>query len=274
VKILLVDNGSLEPAATLALRDLTQRLAAQIGREIVPVSLLHSNRVAADQLDGVTADTVEPYLRQQLGRGETEFVVLPLFFGPSRAISEYLPGVVEKLHDEFPAFMVRIAPTLFAADEDTLAQMLAERVHGQLTAEFSCGQPVRVALVDHGSPARAVTAVRDLLARQLEIKLGAAVAAVAACSMERRPGPEYDFNEPMLETLLTRAGWNAGPVIVAQLFLAPGRHAGPEGDIAGICAQAEAASPGLRTVRTDVLGTHPAMVNLLADRLAQVIGRD
>lgn len=274
MKILLVDNGSLEPAATLALRELARRQAAATGREILPVSLLHSNKVPVDQLGGLVAETVEPFLRAQAAEGETNFVVLPLFFGPSRAISEYLPGVVEKLRAEFPTISVRIAPTLFAADDDRLVKMLAGRVRERLIREFVRDEPVRVALVDHGSPVAAVTAVRDALADQLARELGDTVAAVAGCSMERRPGPEYDFNEPLLERLLARTEWRTGPVVVAQLFLAPGRHAGPVGDIAAICAQAEAASPGLRTARTEVLGTHPAMIGLLADRLTQVIGRD
>jgi sirohydrochlorin ferrochelatase len=274
VKILLVDNGSLEPAATLALRDLARRLSAQTGREILPVSLLHANKVSAEQLGGITAETIEPFLRAQAMVGETDFVVLPLFFGPSRAITEYLPGVVEKLCGEFPAISVRVASTLFATGDETLARMLAERVREQLTAEFTQGEPVRVALVDHGSPVAAVTAVRDTLAKQLAVKLGSEVTEVAGCSMERRAGPEYDFNEPLLAKLLARAGWNTGPVIVAQLFLAPGRHAGPNGDIATICAAAATASPALRIARTAVLGPHPALLDLLANRLAQISGQD
>lgn len=274
MKILLVDNGSLEPAATLALRQIARSLSAQTGREILPVSLLHSNKVALDQLEGIAGETVESFLSAQVAAGETEFIVLPLFFGPSRAISEYLPGLVEKLRGEFPSITVRVAPTLFSSGDDTLVKMVADRVREKLKADFSQDETVRVALVDHGSPVAAVTAVRNALAEQLGLELGTAVTEIAGCSMERRMGPEYDFNEPLLERLLARDGWNSGPVIVAQLFLAPGRHAGPDGDIAGICAQALAASPGLRITRTEVLGTHPAMVTLLARRLKHLTGAD
>jgi len=84
--------------------------------------------------------------------------------------------------------------------------------------------------------------------------------------MERRAGPEYDFNEPLLESLLSRDEWSSGTVIVAQLFLVPGRHAGPSGDIAQICASAEEVSSNLHILRTEVLATHPVLVNILADR--------
>lgn len=269
MKILLVDNGSLEPAATLGLRELARRLGAQVGQRVLPVSLLHSHKVPPAQLHGEPAVTLEPFLREQLAAGETDFVMVPLFFGPSRAISDYLPGVVEQLHAEHPALRVRIAPVLHRSGEVALARMLAERVRETRTASFTDEETVRVAMVDHGSPVRAVAQVRDEIAAQLKPELGDAVAEVAPCSMERRPGEEYDFNEPLLKSLLARAPFNTGPVIVAQLFLQPGRHAGPGGDIAEICARAAAASPGLRIARTAPLGTHPRLIELLARRLAE-----
>jgi sirohydrochlorin ferrochelatase len=274
VKILLVDNGSLEPAATLALRDTARRLARRTGREIIPVSLLHADKVPAADLGGIAAATVETFLRGQIATGETDFVVLPLFFGPSHALTEYLPALVANLRAETGGLRVRVAPALYRAGDDRLARMLAERVRERLEPEFTRGEPVRVALVDHGSPVRAVTAVRDALAEELARELGGAVAAVAPCSMERRTGAEYDFNEPLLAVRLSRAPWNTGPVIVAQLFLAPGRHAGTEGDIAAICQRAEGANEALRVVRTEVLGAHPLLIGVLADRLAGVTAQD
>jgi len=84
--------------------------------------------------------------------------------------------------------------------------------------------------------------------------------------MERRPGAAYAFNEPLLENLLAQPGWRESAVIVGQLFLLPGRHAGPAGDVAEICARAEAGAPGLRTRRTALLGEHPQLIDVLADR--------
>ena len=101
----------------------------------------------------------------------------------------------------------------------------------------------------------------------------ATVSAVAACSMERRPGAAYAFNEPLLETLLARPPWNFGPVIVAQLFLLPGRHAGPGGDVEAICRRARQKASALRTRRTRLLGGHPALIEILADRFNAVYWR-
>jgi sirohydrochlorin ferrochelatase len=165
---------------------------------------------------------------------------------------------------------VKIALTLYREGDRRFAMMLADRVSDQLAEVTPTDQPVRVALVDHGSPIAEVTAVRNVLADQLGGELGEEVELVAPCSMERRARPEYDFNEPLLESLLSREEWNSGTVIVAQLFLVPGRHAGPEGDIARICERCESASPQLRIVRTPVLGTHPGLIDILVDRLAQL----
>lgn len=274
MKILLVDNGSLAPAATLSLRALAQHLSLRVNREIWPVSVLHSHQVPSTALNDIPALIVEDFLRAQLAAGETDFKMLPLFIGPSRALSDYLPAVIAKFRAEHPALRVRIAPELHRQGEDALAQMLAERVCACLDQEEIRPGRARVALVDHGSPVRAVAAVRNEVAAQLARILGAAVAQVVPCSMERRPGVEFDFNEPLLENLLAQAPWNTGTVIVAQLFAQAGRHAGPAGDIASICQAAMRAAPQLRVHRTAPLGTHPRMIELLAQRLAELTAQD
>jgi len=254
----LVDNGSLEPAATLALRGIARALADRVGEAVVPVSLLHASAVDPAQLDGVPAEIFEPALAERLQDGQTEFLVVPLFFGPSRALTEYLPERVAFWAAQHPALGVRVAAPLFREDDDRLARILADQV------QTVPGNHRRVALVDHGSPVRAVTAVRDALAAQLQALLGPQ-RRVAACSMERRPGPAYDCNEPLLENLLMQPEWG-GEVVVALQFLLPGRHAGSDGDIARICQNAEARRAQLRTHLTPLVGAHPALIEILADR--------
>jgi len=56
-------------------------------------------------------------------------------------------------------------------------------------------------------------------------------------------------------------------VIVSLLFLSPGRHAGPGGDIASICREAEERNPGLHTQMTGLVGDHPGIISLLKARL-------
>ncbi len=261
---LLLDNGSLEPAATLALRGLAGKLGARIGQPVEPVSLLHSSGVSAEKLGGTPAEILEPALERRLAAGQNDFLVVPLFFGPSGALTDYLPKRLEHLRTKHPALTVKVAAPLFQANDSRLAQILAE----QICAPGSASR--RVALVDHGSPAKAVTKVRNALAQQLGVILGPKYAVVAS-SMERREGSDYDFCDPLLATLLRQPGWLAGDVIVALQFLLPGRHAGPTGDVAAICRDAETASGGkLRTTMTSLVGEHPLLIDILADRWRQV----
>lgn len=264
--ILLVDNGSLEPAATLALRAIALRLGGVLGRPVEPVSLLHANAVPAERLAGKPAEILESALERRARAGENDFLVVPLFFGPSQALTSHLPRRVAALKAEIPHLRVRLARWLVdaaTAADDRVAAMLADHVRARMTE--TAGRPA-VILVDHGSPVLAVGAVRDHLAAQLARRLGSAVRAVGAASMERRPGPAFAFNEPLLERAFDQAGFDAGHVIVAMQFFLPGRHAGPNGDVARICAAARQRHPGLQPVMTELLGAHPALIALLADR--------
>lgn len=264
--VLLVDNGSLQPAATRQLRKIAAALGRRLGKKVTPVSLLHSDQVPAKKLGGRKAEILRSAVEQRLHRGGREFVIVPLFFGRSRALTEFIPELINQWRLQEPKLKVRLAAPLAVGGDDRLARILETQVRAKLTPGFLRGQRARVALVDHGSPVKIVTQVRNRLATQLRRRLGPSVAGVAPCSMERRPGADYEFNEPLLETLLATPPWNTGPVIVAQLFLLPGRHAGPGGDIERICRQARGKSPGLRTVRTKLVGEDPALEAILTDR--------
>jgi sirohydrochlorin ferrochelatase len=265
---LLVDNGSLEPASTLALRDLAARVAAKVGQPVEPVSLLHSSAIDSKLLGGNPAEILFPALERRLAAGQSEFLVLPLFFGPSRALTEYLPENLARLREKFPALRLRVAAPLHATGDDRLARILAAHVNAT-SGSFPAD---RIIVVDHGSPVAAVTAVRNELAQQLARRLGDRI-PVAPASMERRAGREFDFCNPLLADLLATPPWHAGRVLVAMQFLLPGRHAGPNGDVAKICRAAEAAQPGLQTRMTPLVAEHPLLVDILADRWREALGR-
>jgi len=263
---LLLDNGSLEPAATLALRALAASLGGRIGRRVEPVSLLHSSAIPAEKQNGQCAEILEPALERRLAAGTADFLVVPLFFGPSAALTEYVPARLGHLRTQYPAVSLRLAAPLYQAGDDRLARILADQVRAAGPV------PHRVALVDHGSPVRAVTEVRNELARQLGALLGPDI-TVAAASMERRTGPAYDFCDPLLAALLRLPGWNRGKVTIAMQFLLPGRHAGTRGDVAAICREAEASSGGtLQTTMTGLVGEHPLLVDILTDRWRAAMG--
>ncbi len=272
--ILLVDNGSFRLESTLSLRKIAAALTAEIGHLVHPVSLLHSTKVKAEKLNEIPAEIFEPFLKKKSEEGMNSFLVVPLFFGHSAAIYEYLPQRVLEMREVWPELEVRVAPCMVDVSDaaDTgVAEVLAALVRKKI-AEEGLEMPA-VTLVDHGTPKKFVNDARNFLAGQLKVLLGDEVAVLEASSMERREGEEYDFNEPLLENLLGTEGFERN-VVLLMLFISPGRHAGPGGDIAQICEAAEKQHPGLRTVMSDLFATHPAVVPLLAKRFRQGLASD
>jgi sirohydrochlorin ferrochelatase len=267
----LFDNGSLRAESTLSLRRVAAKLAAHLGQPIQAVSLLHSTRVADEELEGIPACLLEPAMTaffETHPRGEA--VLLPLFFGASGALVDYVPERVAALKLKFPEARVKLARWLFdeRAEDRRIAAMLADEV--RLTARAKGWAQPKVVLVDHGSPVPTVTRVRNLLGEQLRAALGNEIAVLVVASMERREGEAYAFNEPLLATVLRRPPLDTGEVIVALQFLSPGRHAGPGGDIAEICAAAEKEQPTLCTQMTEPIAGDDRLVALLAERWAEV----
>jgi sirohydrochlorin ferrochelatase len=255
-RILLVDNGSYEPAATLALRGLAKEVGQRIGQEIRPVSTMHSTKIDPALLAGEPAVIFEQAVQQAKADGIEELVVLPLFIGPSRAITEYLPKVFA---DAQPGAMkLRIRQPLFGGDGIELLDILVDNLK---STGWTKGSGT-VLLCDHGSPIKEVTVCRDALARSLREELKLDAHDLVACSMERREGSEYDFNEPLLETALRSA---KGDAVILMLFLLPGRHAGPNGDVATIAQ--EHAPAGVRWKTSPLLGEHPLLADVLQMRL-------
>lgn len=268
---LLTDNGSLRPEATFSLRRLACDLGEAVGAAIQPVSLLHSSKIPAAKLDGRPAETFEPFLLARRMEGIHRFHVTPLFFGPSAAFMEFLPQRVDAIRDEhaWPELEVRVAPCVVdvsAPDDLRIAQILGELITAK--ADERGLERAAVAVCDHGAPRIKVTEVRNFLAWQLRTVLGDRFAPVGPCSMERREGDDYRFNEPLLEHLLGSPGFTEN-VIVSMLFFQPGRHAGPGGDIAQICSAAEERCPGLATHMTDLVASHPGLIPVLAERFQQ-----
>ena len=129
-----------------------------------------------------------------------------------------------------------------------------------------------IVLVDHGSPSRQVSDVKTRTAELLAPLLPDGLPLLQA-AMERRDGPEYDFNGPLLEELLEELGRENGNIRVAvsMLFISPGRHAGEGGDIAEICGRAMRHNPGLDVQVSPLVGDHPLLVDLLLERLRAVL---
>ncbi|MET0052735.1 MAG: CbiX/SirB N-terminal domain-containing protein [Candidatus Thiodiazotropha sp.] len=259
--ILLADNGSRRPESVINLRRIAGMLSTECGRTVLPVSLQHADRIPAKALDGQPADTFAPLLERLLGQGEREFIVLPLFFGPSRALSSFIPEQVTRLSAQYGEFELSVAPVLCPLPEGE--SRLAGILEAQLPAQIQ-----RIILVDHGSPIPSVTAVRRYLADSLRQRLGPSVTLHEAV-MERRTGVQYDFNGELLEEVLLSEGERDSitPIALSMLFLSPGRHAGPGGDIETICEGIRHRYPNWPIHISGLVGDHPDLIPILKDRL-------
>ena len=295
--ILLVDNGSLHAASYLSLCAMAEAVSAATGLPVLPASARFADRIPPGELQGRAGETLASALARALAPGaqaagarHRHVLILPAFFGPADPLKKFVPEQVALAGAraaEAAAAGARaplrvthsLARPLAAPGELRLAAALATGVAGVLRARGLAPEGAAVALCDHGSPSAEVGRVRGLVAGQLADALRAAGllarlrAPLAQASMERRPGSEYDYNEPLLATLLRSAPYNEGDVVLALLFLSPGAHAGPGGDIDEIVAEAvaEAAGQGraLRVHRTPLLG--PSVTEVLADRLREAV---
>lgn len=242
--IALIDNGSLEAAAHLRLRALASALSDQTGTLVQPVSWKHSDRVPATSLGGKPGDTLVPFVRRHAAAGESSFLFVPFFISPQGAIGSALRRDLDLLQTETGGFDFKFTTGL--SDSGALATIIAERVREVSPATVP---DAPIVLVDHGGPSSASAGLRDRVATEAAALLNR---PVDPCSME-------GHHPPLLADLLSAPGFANRDVIVAQLFLSPGRHAGPGGDIEEICRSSLS-----RCHRTALVGDHPSVTAILS----------
>jgi len=275
-KIVLVDNGSRRPAAVLNLGRLARQLSEVSGQSIDAVPLQHADKIPPEDFGdypGVnTVITFPEYVKRAISKGLDELIIIPLFFGHSRALTSFIPDTINSLKTTHGTLNWSIAEVLcpLPRGEPKLARLLYDNL--SILKGTNVPEPDVIILVDHGSPSRKVTDVRVKLAAQLSPYLSENIPLLQA-SMERRKGPEYDFCGPLLNDLLDELAHKNTRVnvTISMLFLSPGRHAGEGGDIADICDQAMQKHPGLRIQISPLVGDNPLLIELLHDRLKTMV---
>ncbi|MDO8538909.1 MAG: CbiX/SirB N-terminal domain-containing protein [Opitutaceae bacterium] len=275
--VALVDNGSLEPAAHRNVRAVAAALAERTGAVVHAVSWKHSNRIrslafAGSASPGSVAEvplqpdgrawTLAPWVRAMIAAGEREFLFVPFFVSAQGAIGSALREDLENLQRKIGGFDFSFTGGI--AGDETLVRVVASRIRDVIGARGLHAPPVIV--VDHGGPSPASATLRSEIAAAVRRELGPEIGPLAAASLE---GTEYAHNQPLLADQLGVRGFDRGEIVVAPLFLAPGRHAGPRGDLAQVARAAEdrLASPPLRCHFTELVGTHPFVVDTLATAL-------
>ena len=253
--VALIDNGSLEPAAQRNLRAVAAALTARVGQKVHAVSWKHSDRIRLAVLDHEPAWTLAPWVRTHVAAGEREFLFVPFFISAQGAIGSALRSDLDRLRTAL-GFEFRFAEGLAA--RGTIPRIVAARVRDTMMGR-GLHRP-SVIVVDHGGPSAESATLRNALAAQIRAELASEIGPLVAASME---GADHIHNRPLLADQLHAPGFDQGDVVIAPLFLGPGRHAGPQGDLTRIARAA--AAPGARVHFTELVGTHPAAVDALAD---------
>jgi hypothetical protein len=259
----LIDNGSLEPAAHLNLRRTADALAARTGQAVHAVSWRHSDRIPRASLGGAPAATLIPWVLARLADGEREFLFIPFLISPQGAIASSLRRDLEMLRREEGDFSYSFTRGLADSDQvGDLAGIVVARIR-ETIALRGLARPA-VIVVDHGGPERRSAELRDRIAAETRGLLGDEIGVLSAASMEAPEGPEFAFNRPLFAEQLAAPDFSGGDVVIMPLFLSPGRHAGPGGDLERIARAAEARNPGLKCAFCELVGTHPLALEALA----------
>lgn len=252
--VALIDNGSLAPAAHQNLRRVAAAISEHSGVTVRAVSWKHSDRIPSAALDHTPAWTLTAFVRSFFALGQRDFVFIPFFVSPQGAIGSSLRTDLEVLHRELGEF--EFAFTEGLATAGVIPKIIAERVRESLANACPViSTPPPLLVVDHGGPSAVSAVLRNQLVDDIRRELGPVVGTVRAASME-------GDHPPLLADLLQDRSFTGRDVIVAPLFLSPGRHAGPRGDIARICAASAA-----RCHLTQLVGNHPRVVTALAAAL-------
>jgi hypothetical protein len=267
MKIALVDNGSLEAAAHAGLRAAAAAIGDRAEALVNAVSWRHSDRIPSYALEGGPGLTLVPWVRDQVAAGEREFLFIPFFISPQGAIGSLLRRDLLALQKKLGGF--EFSFTDGVAADAPIAEIVADRVR-EATAAAGLAFP-QVIIVDHGGPTRASAEVRNQVAEAARARLRGEVGRLTAASMESPDGPDFDFNKPLLADALLSTGVDCDDVILAPLFLSPGRHAGPGGDLFRIAREAQAQRPNLRCHFAGLVGSHPLAIEHLASSLARAL---
>ena len=275
--VVLLDHGSKRPEAHRALADAARSLHLLTQRPVHPASLKFANLLQPPQNQlnencSPPPNSLQLTLRKIAEKGDSRVAIVPLFLAPNDGLQAAVDEHLGKLTSEGLSLQVMVGKSLVddnTPDDNGVASAMVSNIL-DIAREKKISEPLKVVVLDHGTPSRRVNAVRELLTRQVSELLGSRAAVVAGASMERREESVYDFNEPLLERVFDSQGLCSGDVIIALGFMLPGRHAGPGGDIEEILRAVKLQRPSLRLHVLPLLGTMPSIHKLLRDRVKRL----
>lgn len=263
---MLVDNGSIRAEAVCFLRSIAADLSDRSGVPVFPVSYNHSHRVDPERLGGEPAMVLANAARDAYREGCRRIGILPFFLSGGGGILKMVEREATLIASALPGLEFYRTGFLiegWGTTDSRMAVAVRDRIVEQVDGIGS--DTVDVVVVDHGSPYPEAATLRNFIGGQVSVLLekDQRIRRLVVASMERRPGAFYAFNEPLLSVVLKTLG-SIRPVVLGQLFLGPGKHAGADGDIASIAASILGNNGW---VQTRPLGDHPRIRELLLERL-------
>ncbi|CAI5725645.1 unnamed protein product [Hyaloperonospora brassicae] len=288
--VVLVDFGSEQAEAYLALRQIGFQLSRLICQPVVPCSFRFSDHIDPKQLNDLEAKTFEMVLNEHLacrGQKASEVVVLPLFFGKSCWLTEFLPKTIAKVWaTAIPVpsmpLTVRVGTCLVDQEnvnDDRVAQILLERVRADEVDWDTTSTDVSVVVVDHDTPNEDVHKARELVAQQLRSHLmtNERVKVVDSAHVERFSrivGPKSDFDAPLLDKALRRLAVEQGSIVVAKMIISSDCGPGEDDDIDVVVDDFRAANPSVSIFVTEALKTHKLLSEILRDRYHNALSNE
>ena len=267
--ILLIDNGSVRPTATKQLRKLAKKLSIIAAIKVYPVSLRHADKISIRLLEGEKAQVFDTFMNACLLQGERQFIILPLFFSASKAVTELLANQLLSFQALYHDMSYQVADVVYPLPmgEPLLAHIIYDQI--LLTAHNAQFPKKNIVLVDHGSPQQRVTTVRKHLVKAVQEQFPKEIMLEQAV-MERRQGEQYLFNGELLQDwLIRKAKAGEKTAIVCLLFFLAGRHAGKGGDIDKICNGVMNEYPDFNIAICPLIAEHKALVSILLARLEE-----
>lgn len=271
---ILVDNGSIRRDAVLFTRKIAEGLASKLSCSVIAASLAHSDQIPPINLHGRSVPLLEELLKKFGESSEIQkVVILPFMLVTGGAIFQKVEACVGAFANEYAETNFVLRDALISGDclrDVRIIGMLVDSINAVIDTHAL--KLSHVVLVDHGSPYVRSIEVRNYVAKEIEKELKNRVQAVIPSSMERRSGEAYDFNEPLLKQALI--GLTDSTVILARLFLQPGRHNGKKGDVDEICRNVILEDPGLRIFETERVFKQKKLILLLEDRYKEFDARE
>lgn len=271
--ILLIDNGSLKSDSVLAFRQVADALSARLGINVEPISLLHSSKIDSNCLNNIKAKTLRMRFKESVENNEDKIICLPFFLGPSLAITSYIHDLINEIKILKPNLEILVGDPLCGHDINSpdirLAEILADNINEMFVSQNI--YKANIFMVDHGSPIKKMADLRNNVCQQLAGFFNSSKFKIKPCSMERREGEKYNFNEPLLADVLPSKSLGNENLVISMFFLLPGRHAGDGGDVDCILKELDSSNRFKKIIKSKLVGDHKLVQDILEDRFKELI---